>query len=478
MSLRKRLFFTMVLILLAGFVGMAQWIRGELRNSYAQVIENFLIDSSHFFSSMIEQKGMNEKTYVELDKILTHYKTYQSRIKNSEFLKNTSPLDVYVTDKNGKVVYSTNQQELGQDFSKWNDVYNTLRGEYGARSTRINKSDSNTSIYYVASPIKSNGEIIGVVTVYKIKNSILLFSDEALKRIYMGGLFSIFSLVIFGGLLLLWVTIPLEKLKNYALKVSNGNRPALPESSIKEIKQLGDAFEKMRVSVEGKKTIEKYTQALTHELKSPLTAIKGAAELCLEEMDEKQRHRFLKNIITESDRSHIILEQLLKIAALESKTTLDQIEKINVSELINENKASLYGLLEAKKISVEVSSSGSDQIYGDRFLLSQAIRNILHNAIEFSEEGSKIEVKMENRDHKLILNLTDEGTGIPEYARARVFEKFYSLERPDTKKKGTGLGLSFVKEVINLHKGNITVTSPAKNEKGTLVHIEIPNGQL
>lgn len=258
------------------------------------------------------------------------------------------------------------------------------------------------------------------------------------------------------------------------LDVSEGQRGILPQSKIKEVKHLGEAFEKMRISLEGKKTVEKYTQTLTHELKSPLTAIKGAAELCLEEMDQSQRQQFLKNIIDEANRSHVLLEQLLKIAALESKRQLEQTTAIDPVEILNETKDALVGLWKPKNLKINLDGQSSNSIEGDRFLLFQAFRNILQNAIEFSDSGKSIQIRIQDTANALKIEVKDEGAGVPDFAKERIFEKFYSLERPDTKRKSSGLGLSFVKEVVELHKGHIAVSSPLKDNRGTSVIIELP----
>ncbi len=474
MSLRKRLFLTLCLIVVLGFFSIARWVRGELRNSYSQVVEELLVDYAHLFATHVEMSKMTPEGLASLDSIFEKYKSRNFQAPIFNFIKTSHSLEAYVTDTNGTVIFATEKKNLGLNFSKWNDVYKTLKGQYGARSTRVNAEDSRTSIYYVAAPIIINTELKGVATVYKTESSILTFLDEALKKMFFGGFLSVLVLGFLGGLILIWITWPLEKLRLYALNVSEGQRIAPPSSNIKEIKDLGLAFEKMRISLEGKKTIEKYTQVLTHELKSPLTAMKGAAELCLEEMDSLQRARFLNNIIDEAQRSHAILEQLLKIAALESKGELDQIEILDPVEILNEVRDALTGFWKNKKIEIEIIIKSQSAIKGDKFLLLQSFRNILQNAIEFSSANTRIQILVEEKNQSLQITFEDEGTGIPDYALPRIFEKFYSLERPDTKKKSSGLGLSFVKEVVELHKGQIQIQGTLKNERGTLVTLSLP----
>lgn len=473
MSLRRRLFITLCILVLIGFLSIARWIRGELRNSYAQVAEEILVDYAHLISSHLENHRMSRQGFETLKEMFEKSKSHKLNAKIFDFIKTNPSLEMYVTDEKGRVVFSTKEEEIGLDFSQWNDVRRTLRGEYGARSTRIDPTDNRTSVYFVAAPITIDSRLAGVATIYKTESSILVFLDKALNKMFLGGFFSVIALGLIGGLIMVWITLPLEKLRKYALDISEGQRGVLPQSQIKEVKHLGEAFEKMRISLEGKRTVEKYTQTLTHELKSPLTAIKGAAELCMEEMDQSQRQQFLKNIIEEANRSHLLLEQLLKIAALEAKHQLDLTDAIDPLDIVNETKEALIGLWKSKNINVVIESKSKDLIDGDRLLLFQAFRNVLQNAIEFSQPGSQISVLILADTKYLRIEITDEGSGVPDFAQKRIFEKFYSLERPNTKRKSSGLGLSFVKEVIELHDGQINVISPIKDGRGTSVEITL-----
>lgn len=475
MSLRRRLVLTLFVLVTIGFFGVFKWVRGEFRNSYAQVVEEGLSDYAHLLSAELENSRMSPQSFETLKEKFLRYNQHEFKSQIFDFVKTKSSLEFYVTNEKGIVVSSTRPEEIGKDFSRWNDVHRTLHGQYGARSTRLDKEDSRTSVYFVAAPIIIDSKITGVATIYKTEGSILVFLDNALEKMFLGGLFSVVAIIVFGGLIMIWISLPLERLRTYALDISENKRAVLPKSNIREVKQLSEAFEKMRISLQGKKTVERYTQMLTHELKSPLTAIKGAAELCLEVMDADQRQHFLKNIVDEANRSHLLLEQLLKIAALESRSGLEQTTSVDLVEVVNEAKEALLGLWQPKKIKMQVVACNQNvTLSADRFLLFQAIRNILQNAIEFSSSGSNIEIQVTKNENEITMTIDDQGAGIPPYALARVFEKFYSLERPDSKKKSSGLGLSFVKEVIQLHGGTIAVESPYADFSGTRVLIRFP----
>jgi two-component system sensor histidine kinase CreC len=119
-------------------------------------------------------------------------------------------------------------------------------------------------------------------------------------------------------------------------------------------------------------------------------------------------------------------------------------------------------MLLKKNLRVKVKTDNDLLIKGDSFLLNQAVANLIQNAIDFSPENSQLKVITEMDDISLTLTIADEGPGIPDYALEKIFNKFFSLKRPDTDKKGTGLGLSFVKEVAGLHNGQVSVQNLAE----------------
>jgi two-component system sensor histidine kinase CreC len=480
MTLRRKIFIAFLAIIMVAGAGATYWVQREARDSYAHVVEEILVDIAHLFAEQIQtelkpgQKLSTQASYWAKSFQSFKQREFSARILN--VLKVHSSLEVYVTDEKGIVVYSTrNDEEVGRDYSQWRDVALTLKGKYGARATRQDSTDRNTSSYYISAPIYSGQKIIGVVSVIKARASISVILDYFFQQMLAGVLIAATLALIFGGLLFAWITRPVESLRHYALEVAKGNKVALPSMPHKELQQLGDAFEQMRVSLENRKVIERFIQSLTHELKSPLAAMRGSAELTLEPMSESQRNRFLQNIIDESRRAEVVLEEILGIAALESQTELKRIEAVDLIKTIRQAADSLMALFEKNQVAFAVDAKTSLKIEGDSFLLTQAFRNVLQNAVEFSESGGKVQVTVSAEDGQARIQITDDGAGIPDFAKDKIFEKFYSLERPRTGKKGTGLGLSFVQEVILLHKGSVTVQSPSSTLKpGTIVTIHLP----
>lgn len=262
------------------------------------------------------------------------------------------------------------------------------------------------------------------------------------------------AIVVLGGLTSVWLTGPIRALTQYARAIRDGKRVPLPEMGRSDLAVMGSAMEEMQSALENKEYVEHYVQTLTHELKSPVSAIQGAAELLEEDMPEDRRRQFVSNLQLEADRLTRIIDRMLLLSSLESRKALRDVEPVDLGSLAREVAASLEPARAAKQLAFEWDSSSVPPVLGERFLLRHAIANLLQNAVDFTPPGGRIYVSLSKDDRQAMLRVRDTGPGIPDFAQERVFERFYSLPRPDTGQKSSGLGLPFVKEVGNLHGGS------------------------
>jgi two-component system, OmpR family, sensor histidine kinase CreC len=230
----------------------------------------------------------------------------------------------------------------------------------------------------------------------------------------------------------------------------------------------------MQEVLEGRQYAEEYVQTLTHELKSPLSAIRGAAELLQEEMPPQQQARFIANIRNEAERIARIVDRMLELARLENRREKPEMEPVELSAMVRTVVESHEPLLASKSIKMEIDVPDRLILNGNAFLLHQALENLVQNAIEFSHRGGTVKVTVAAEADRATITVTDEGPGIPDYALDRIFERFYSLGRPDTGKKSTGLGLNFVREVAKSHGGTIRVTN--RPEGGVFAELVLPRG--
>ncbi|MGD9368017.1 MAG: two-component system sensor histidine kinase CreC, partial [Desulfobacteraceae bacterium] len=258
-----------------------------------------------------------------------------------------------------------------------------------------------------------------------------------------------------GYLVALWITRPIQRLTDYANAVHAGDQAAFPKLDSTEIGTMGRALKKMQTALEGKAYVERYVQQLTHEVKSPLSAIRGAAELLEEQVPPERRKKFLTHIRTEANRIQNIVDRMLTLAALENKKQLTRYECIDLQEMIKGVVESKGPILLAKEIEVTLDVRDNIHVDGDPFWLRQAVANLVQNAIDFSQSRGSITITARCADHKVQLSIEDSGTAIPSYALEKIFDKFYSLKRPDSGRKSTGLGLNLVRQVALLHNGRI-----------------------
>ncbi|WP_434472061.1 beta-lactam sensor histidine kinase BlrB [Aeromonas veronii] len=385
-------------------------------------------------------------------------------------LKQQAEYRIYVTDQKGMVIYDSDGTDLGKDYSRWNDVYRTLRGQYGARSTRTDPDDAASSTMYVAAPLREGAEIIGSLTVAKPNRTLMPAIERGEQELLRaGGQMLLISLLI-GSLLVWWLNRAIGKLVHYADSVSKGEAAPLPRLHTVELDRLGRSLETMRHQLDGKSYIEAYVHSLTHELKSPLAAIRGAGEILAETPPPEVAKRFIGNINLETARMQQLIERMLQLARLESGQGLDR-QSVEPAKLGKLTLDARQIIAQRRQVELVAELTSAPKQKWDPLLVEQAIGNLLDNAIDFSPAYGLVTLSGSQQEEGYCFRVTDCGPGIPDYALPRIFERFYSLPRPD-KGKSSGLGLSFAHEVAHQHGGRLTLSN--RPEGGTLAELWLP----
>ena len=476
MTVRTRIILVFIIVVSGGFFLLVNWITDDLRPRYLESLEEPLVDTAHILAELVAAELDHEgQPSSALRDVFT--RVYARRFEAQVYALRKDAVDVriYVTDRDGIVVFdSDNGRDEGQDYSQWNDVFLTLRGQYGARSSHDRPLYPEISVKYVAAPILEDGAITGVVTVGKPARNVNQFIAAAKSKFYTAGIVAAFVALMLAVILYRWVSRPLDRLVEYAERVKAGERVSLPDLGNNEMGMMGAAIEDMRNVLEGKDYAEQYVQTLTHELKSPLAAIRAAAELLDEAMPEEERRRFIGNIRSEVSRIQHLIDRMLALAALERQQALESTEVIVLSKLIDEVVEDLGPQLSAKALRIDNQVPGQSSIVGDPFLLRQAIENLLRNALAFSPENELVTVCLEMSPDAIDLSFADHGPGLPDYAYEKVFDRFYSLPPPGETNKSTGLGLGFVREIAALHGG--TATLETHRDGGAIATLRLPRG--
>jgi two-component system sensor histidine kinase CreC len=470
MSLRLQLLLLMLAIYCAGGYFLTRKALDQVRPRYVESMEETLVDTSVLLASVLETQLVDGQLGAGgLERALGAARARQFRAQIFTLNKTAVDMRVYVTDAKGLVIYDSAGEAVGQDFSRWNDVKRTLEGHYGARSSRTTPGNDNTQSIYVAAPIYHEGRIAGVLTVGKPTSGINQLVAVAKRRVItsavMGGLAILLLLLLVAA----WVITPLERLTAYARNVRDGRPAALPPLPGRTLRDLGTAFEEMRDALAGRRHAERYTQALAHEVKAPLAAIRGAAELLGEDMPAEQRQIFLENIRGESVRIQRIVDQLLELTSVEARKALSQSERIEAAGLVTETAETMRPAFAAGGVTLAAAGGAGLWLTGEKFLLRQALLNLLQNARDFSPAGGEVSLHVSAEADRVVFTVDDHGPGVPDYALGRVFERFYSLPRPATARKSTGIGLALVREIAHLHGGEATLANrPDGGARATL----------
>jgi len=364
-------------------------------------------------------------------------------------------LRVFACDRDGRVLFDASGRDVGQVYT-WSM---TGGGRYASQNYSVaNVAEVGNELRVVA-PVRHDGEIVGWVGVGRPLASVTDGVRTARWRLVVYTGIIAFGMTVAGWWIAARLARSLERLTEHARNVRDGRPSVPPQSRAREIAELSQAFEEMRDALEGRQHVERYTQTLAHEVKAPLAAIRGAAELLDENMPLEQRQKFLANIRNESGRIQRIIERLLELSSLEARKELRRTETVAAAALACEAADVVRSVGAARGVTIAVEGADDVTARGETVLLREALVNLLQNAVDFSPAGGKVVLGVRREAKRVVFTVDDAGPGVPDYALPKVFERFYSLPRPGTERKSTGLGLALVREIAHLHGGDATLTN-------------------
>ena len=504
LSIFFRIWLAVALVLvICGVVAFTQ-LFGYVKPTAQQVIEDTLLDTSKFLAANLQLPLSSGQLYddvyqAKLDTAFIGMPATDSDIEPEYKHDSYSSFRVYVTDKAGIVIYDSLPEpdnDEGQDYSRWNDVYLTLNGQYGARSTTQNRNQRDGTIMYVAQPIRNDtGELIGVVSVGKPVASVLPYLDNTRNRMFITALLMSIAALILAGLVAWWLKQSITLVTQYT--------SALAEDTKKpyfylghELNSLTDTIESMKHQLENRAYVTEYVHTLTHELKSPLTAIRASSELLEDDgLDEEDRQMLTQTIGEQSIKMQQLIDRLLLLAKIEQPTfklnrqltpllpLLQNLAKDNSAKLQQQHLPPIKIYIDDQSVSENAVLSPNTlniSVFADQFWLVQVLQNVLDNAIHFA--NSTVIIDIHHTSHTVTIDIFNDGKLLPDYAINKAFDRYFSLSHHSqptyqpqsphqnlesdysnsshqTIKKGTGLGLTLVKQVIEHHGGHVTINN-------------------
>jgi len=366
------------------------------------------------------------------------------------------------------------RREVTPPDEKWPDVPDrvevreALRGD-PSRRTRVRDRDPGV-ILFLAEPVRSRGQIEGVVYVTRSTQPVLV----ELYRIRSGLVRVLAVAFLFTAALVLGlafsVSRPLSRLSRAAKRIASGElHVEVPIGGSGEVRELAVAFAAMKVRLDERhRSVSELAADVAHEFKSPLTSIRGASELLSEGAadDPEARGRFLRNIELDVERLDRLVSRLLLLSRIEAaRDPHTRVDFAELAAVVADRSRSVD-----QDVVVEVKPGARPTVTGREADLEIALGNLVDNALKVAPAGSEVRIVISGGGSSDVrIEVRDSGPGVPPAILPRIFERFFTTD-PD--RGGTGLGLAIVKAVVEGHGGRVECSS--EMGRGTCFAITLP----
>ena len=430
--------------------------------------KSVMVEVSSLMSRVASQNNKDGEIDLEtFETLIVNYLRSQRNTIDSNAPQKLENLAIYVTNKDGLLVLDSRGLALGTDMRDADEVESALSGITDSTSVitetvaGTKKARGAVIEYFLKSrflnasnPIYSNnGEIIGSVVV--VAPLIDLMGESYLVRF----IFYIFVIsLLFGFLGSYRISRNINRVQKYTSNLFSGEDVLMPDLN-NQFNKLARTIKDARADVELKDDVEQYIDTLAHELRTPITGIQLTAENLLSPMSDAQRKRFVENILESNKHMELLVNRLLDLSRIERREMLKNVETLNIKEVINTvlKAPSRVKTLSDKDLKIDIQISSKATLKAEKILLEQAIGNIINNALDFSPSAGTISIKSSQTNAAISIIVLDDGPGIPPHVINKLFTRFFSVSRPDTGVRGNGLGLRFVRKIMKLHGGEVSL---------------------
>lgn len=427
-------------------------IRTEKMQNQGLILKNHLIKEQYFDSKSTPSNTIG----AELDHISSLYDGRVELINNSfVVVEDTFSLDEnkYCIDSN--VIRCFDGEEVCEEINE-EDQYVEI--------TRRIASDTGDNFQGV------------LLIVFSIQD-IYSLTAELTDMLHLAMLLIAIIVSAISFLYSIWIVHPLHLIEQTVVKVRQGDlKHRLPKSNYLEMRKTTDAFNDMMDRIESLDlSRQEFVSNVSHELKTPIAGIKVLADSLLtdDSYPPEVYREFLADIVTEIDRENDLILDLLELVRMDNSKAVLNIQRENINEAVEATMTRLRPIAALKNIELVFESFRPVIAEVDLTKLTIVVTNLVENAIKYNNQDGSVRVSL-NADHRYCyLKVIDNGIGIPEDAQAKVFDRFYRVDKARSREEGgTGLGLAITQKIILMHHGEIRLYS--KEGEGTTFTVRIP----
>ena len=391
---------------------------------------------------------------------------------------------VTVIDKTGSVLGDSETDPASMENHIGREEVASALSDGVGESSRFSKT-LRFNMKYVAVAVRKNGNTTGIIRfsmpLVEVERELSIIN----RVIFLGGFLVVLITLMIGYFISKKISGPIRNMERTTRSIAKGDLSRRVDiRSNDELGGLARSFNLMADELQSKidnlnkmdKIRTDFVANVSHELKTPLTSIKGFIET-LEDgaIDDKENAKKFLNIIgRHAERLSTIINDLLSLAEIEGGRTAIELTMVDIRHLLDEVVWGFGHALSEKKQKLNVEYKGTDfKVKGNKDKIEQVLVNLIDNAIKYTPQEGNLRISLFEQKENVMISIEDTGIGIPEEHLDRIFERFYRVDKARSRELGgTGLGLSIVKHIIMLHNGHIDIDS--KVGKGTKITIVLP----
>ena len=400
-------------------------------------------------------------------------RSFSSRLDEIEF----ESLNANEQDQNNNT--ATNITDNKTLFFK-NTLKKYLNSDVFGNPYTLTQEDLNQFKLITIKNVIKNNSNIGFIAITENANDIKIATDERKAFVIRTAIAVGFVILIFSFVLSRYFIKPIQNLVNYTKVIKEKSEIETNIESLKsrndELGLLSNSLEDMTNELQKRVThAENFSTDLVHEIRNPLASLKSASEILQDTNNSEQRLKLLSILSHDVLRIERLITDYSQMLKDEVALSKEKMQKINIEPIIQSVVDDYNNINDIKKnIKINYENDGKKKYFikGIENRIEQIIANLLDNSISFCKDGESIIVNVSNLDNKIIIKVVDEGQGFKEKDTSKIFKRFYS-NRPDKFGEHSGLGLNIVKNLVDLHDGEI-IASNHKDRNGAIVEIKFP----